>query len=686
MSLQNIKNNSIRSIYCRLLNDKYYDFMLYRGETKGAFNPDDCAIADFSTFDIDENGRLYSTKTWDQAVNEGVEMEDIGFTGPDNGFILFLRDRISNQEFLDMFTGSTYSIESGDTRMFFTPVSGNTQIFKYPMEFVDEDEKYIAFKGGFYQGFFKLFGFKYQTLPTDFGGEGLTFEFDIRPRTDYVEDQNSVNALHPENKGIFFYIGTRAENKFWSLYGGDDAIMDSLKTKNAYNEGYFTCGDETYEVGRNDIALVGSYLLEPDNETTTIPPYFIDNYTISSATKDCPCISDAMEWCDYFLDDDQYMADEGYLMPASRYIENYCTVADYTGKCGCEKTKMDCHGQIPQGEFLTVFDLYSYKYESDSHCGCSPCRPDKDCGECCECKECDTCEDYFQDGYYIEHCADQGPIESAYFGLETPIRQETIMDSFGHMLMKKGYYQILSDNKFLMFDRTKEGFTVRNWVEGTSVLLTGRTDNGNPNYFLLMNRTCTGYTASNIELYNEAHTADYNIYRDIRDNAFALKVNEDGSIGYRYGSLNCESEEQGYELLEERSKPGMIRMDEWNKVVVRFVPLEPSGRKGCNVNNGRMRLMIYVNGNLVFISKELRGFRFRELNDVYQKQEGVPYSMSIGGGTQGLLESILPDYYNSIDYTLPLERDFCGTFIGDMKLFKIYNCFLDYSTIIHYLR
>ena len=93
-----------------------------------------------------------------------------------------------------------------------------------------------------------------------------------------------------------------------------------------------------------------------------------------------------------------------------------------------------------------------------------------------------------------------------------------------------------------------------------------------------------------------------------------------------------------------------------------------------------MKLYFYVNGFLVFISKELDEFNFRELNDTYQKQEGVPYSISLGGGTQGLLESILPDYYNTPDYIFPIEKDFCGTFLGDIKSFKI----IDGNVNFHY--
>lgn len=96
---------------------------------------------------------------------------------------------------------------------------------------------------------------------------------------------------------------------------------------------------------------------------------------------------------------------------------------------------------------------------------------------------------------------------------------------------------------------------------------------------------------------------------------------------------------------------------------------------------GKMKVYIYVNGYLKMVSKELPELMLRPLNDGAERQEGVPYNISIGGGTQGLAERIYLDYYDITDYLLPLEKDFGGTFIGDIKGFSFYDCQLPYSTI-----
>ena len=257
---------------------------------------------------------------------------------------------------------------------------------------------------------------------------------------------------------------------------------------------------------------------------------------------------------------------------------------------------------------------------------------------------------------------------------EVEINPESIYDSEGRNYTKKGYYEIKTDNKFILFNRTDTGFTIENWdKENEEVLLTGRTDWDNFNYHLLMDRTDTGYTIETIGEYNEKNRKQYNIYKDIVNNALGFRIKDDGSIGYRYATHDCNDVDK-YGIIEEYSKPHMVKDNEWSNIHIKIKPL---GKK--------MELMIYVNGKLVLVSKELDILNLRGLNDVKEKQQCVPYNISLGGGTQGLLEAIYPDYYNQPQFIMPLERDFCGTFIGDIKSLKLYYGFLDYLTIKDYL-
>lgn len=646
--LQNIKINHTRRIDAKLYNGRYYDFMLYKGECvkQSLQDINDMAIADFSTFDI-ASGILYSTVTWTGATNDGVDMEDIGMTGVDNGFIKFDKYKISNKDFLDIYFNSTCHIESGDTRFFMTPVTGNTQEYKYPMYLVnDNGEKYISFQGGFYQGFVKLEGFDYQVLPHNYNKEYL-FHFDIRPRSDYSVASGTVNENHAENEGIFFFMGTRAENKFWPFYKISSAMTEMMKED----------------------------LPEKESGDCKTTDWLLDE------EKQCPKGGRCGKNGTYFAVGDGYFSADGW------YTDE---IEDYFNPYPDTEVQLD---EERCRDIIHPNYLYTYDFNPDNYCECPKCGKNK---KDCRCPDEKDCSEYFNDSYFDDGCSGINftkAIETEYVGKDVIIDKSgrSYTDSEGHELGKRGYYEIVTDNKFLLFDKTDEGFTTETYVEGAYAKIYGREILPDENFFLLFNKTPTGYTTETILEYEERQNATggtgkpYNVYKDVRDNVFALKINQDGSIGYKYGVLNCDDEfEHHYEVKEEYSKPGIVKFDRWNSINVRFAVINPAIDK-CDTRRRKMRLMIYVNGFLVFISKQLDTIAMKALDDVYQKQEGVPYNMSLGGGSIGLMETILPDYSAIPEYILPIERDFCGTFLGDIKSFKIYEGFINYSAIANYL-
>lgn len=524
--MQNIHTNNVRSLDLKNITDEYYDFMLYKGEVSGLWDLSQCLAADISAYSLGADGKLHSSAVWAEAVNDGISLKDIGFVGVDNGFIYFDKDNVSRDEFWKIFTGSTYDIDEENKEFFLSPITGNTKEYIYPYSFETEDgEKYIALKGGFFQGFYKMEGFNYQTLPNEILN-GWCMNFVVRRRSDYEVEDGTLNKEHPDNNGIFFFMGARAENKFWPYYRHDKDKM------NQYKEEY--CEFLVHE------------------------------------TQDTKC-------GDYALDD------------------AYWTDGNAEGDCN----DFDTSDGIPVGE--------------------------------------------------------------------------------------QGYFEMETDNKFVFFNCTPTGFTTHNWVEGTTVLLTG-VHRPNINLFPLMNCTPTGYTVHTyqqlLEDYGtEENGAYYNILDDLRGNAIAFRVREDGSLGYKMAVTNCDLEDK-YEAIEAYSKPNIIPYDEWVNITVQFVVVPEVDKCEAKRRKNRvMRLYFYVNGALVFISKELPIPNFRALDDAYQKQEGVPYNISLGGGTQGLAEVIYPDY-GTLHYLLPMERDFGGTFLGDIKSFRFFDCPLNYNTIL----
>lgn len=446
---------------------------------------------------IIDNGGMVSLPEYSflNAISDGVTLEDIGLTGTDNGIIRFDKSTITDEEYISIIQNSELSIESGDTRLYLLPMYGNTGKNAYPCSFVKtENESFYSFNGGFLQGVYKLYGFDYQILPNTIE-DAFHFEFVIRPM-DYQESGSSLNQNNPNNNGIFFYIGTRSENKFLQFY----------------------------------------------------------NYDFS---------------------------------------------------------------KYPQRE------------------------------------------DY---------------VDALYSGT-------TLETSQGNPITNNEYKNIYTDNGYLIYDRTCNGYTVHTWNRGDTLKIQNKYKEYDDNLFLLLNRGCSGYTVSTLHTYSGETHDSKEVIKDIVNNAFALRITDDGRIGYKYLIQDCDSQ-LGYKIAEEYSFANIVTRKEWNVINVMLKILNGNINEcGEASSNRKMKVYIYVNGYLKFVSQELPSINIRELQEEYEKQEMVPFNMSLGGGTVGLGESTWIGSYDGFKYILPIEENFSGSFIGDIKSFKFYNCKLQFNEI-----
>jgi hypothetical protein len=161
---------------------------------------------------------------------------DIGLTGIDNGLV-------------NKMTGETLNFTKGifedsvkfnrmyyDRRLKMIQVTGYTGTYnrfsgitkQTLYEVVSKEHpqygKYHELYGGFYQGFYKLFGYDYEVLPERVS-KGWSIEMVLKPRlsNEFIPGSNetTLNLLYPKNKNTFFYLGTRAENKFYHHADGN---------------------------------------------------------------------------------------------------------------------------------------------------------------------------------------------------------------------------------------------------------------------------------------------------------------------------------------------------------------------------------------------------------------------------------------------------------------------------------
>ena len=206
---------------------------------------------------------------------------------------------------------------------------------------------------------------------------------------------------------------------------------------------------------------------------------------------------------------------------------------------------------------------------------------------------------------------------------------------------------------------------------------------------------------------------------DIINNALGFRIKDDGSIGYRTITMTgvcsavtattivdcnnqcgCGCNNQtgdsktttattitetyvtGTSIVECYSMSGLVETDKWVHVAIRFKPYESFNECELQYKGSRKgSLMVYVDGYLKWKIDDFDEFIFRELDEYREKQQGVPFTYSWGGGTQGLLETNTVNGPDTEDENLVIESNFAGTFEGGVSRFKLYGCALDVTTI-----
>ena len=567
---------------------------------------------------------------WDCAYNDGVDFRNIGYTGVDNGIVTFDRDLISNEGYIKLFTESCLQIEKGDLRLRLRKIDGNNKLYDYGVSFMEVGGKEcIRLNGGFYQGFFKTDD--YQVLPTDIS-DGSNFEVVLRPETAGETKSDTLNSRHPENDGFFLFIGTRAENKWWANYKVDEEFEGNRN--DYFSDGYAT--DDRYKNGDD---LNSSYYDEHD-VGYAYDDYFADGYGTDEDCKGtCRVVTDT-----YYGEDSRHWK--------IKYPEAYATY-------GSNDKKFDGNGGVwVENEiWTTARNKQAKQAYTRRKCNCDKYLTDRYSAN---------------DGYFDDNSASacSSYFTGGYLKKEKPIDEKAeIVSVDGHSMNQPNIIEIISDNKFLMFDRTPDGITTKEWEDGSEVVITDIHIPDEENGFLLYDRSDGGMTIKDYAPIRAEKSRKYSVLKDLYENAIGFRITETGAIGYRYLVKDCDN--GGYKIEEQCTGDGIVTKDKWHCVNVSFSP----------VSSGNMVITIYVDGKLRFMSKELPKLRLRWLDDTHDKQESVPYCISLGGGTQGLSDVMYLNYRKRPEYLLPLEKFFGGSFIGCISALRIYNCRMSFDEI-----
>lgn len=173
----------------------------------------------------------------------------------------------------------------------------------------------------------------------------------------------------------------------------------------------------------------------------------------------------------------------------------------------------------------------------------------------------------------------------------------------------------------------------------------------------------------------------FNHANDIIDNAVGFRITKDGKLGYRYITVDQDGD---IVLKQAYTENSIIPEDKWINISLRWIPefyLDEDEDKCKEVKIRNGQLMVYVNCALEYVFNDFPEYIGKRLDESSEKQVGVPYNISWGGGTQGLLESVTYNGQDSTDLFLNLEKYFAGTFIGKISQLRIYDCNLSWCHI-----
>jgi len=549
----NIRNYNFNYLDLKLSNSDYWDMYLTKDDTNNG-NCDDlmsgsCFVVwyDFNNSQVYSGGNIdtiYSLVTWDGAINTGYTFDTIGLTGIDNGLV-------------------TFDKQSGDTTnlALLSALTGN---YIYPLERKFAGPFfYTNFDGGFYQGFYKIDGYSYEVLPVRVE-HSWSAEFLIRNKPEPIGiTGETLNSIYPDNKGFFFYMGTRAENKFWNQWSGD-CSSDCITISGCSATTFCTIPRET------EISIVGDYGVPIPLNPPQINIDLITNpFLIYGRARTGGPLT--------------------YSLTGNTFIITTASTQTETGFCHL-------------------------------------------CG---------------------------GPHDG--LGNQTACSY----DGNGAISVSTSTIVTNHTNPFLIYGRsTGHRFCCDTFHENDTF---GR------------ETTCSfsGFTSPETEL-------DYKA--DIIDNALGFRIKDDGSIGYRLltftASCSGDTSVSGVTIEEKYSLSGMVNPDEWNYVVIKFVT---DFKTECELKQAHPRkgkLLFYINAKLKFVVDDFDEFIVKRLNEYKDKQIGVPFNFSLGGGSQGLLESQTFGGRDQNDLGLEIERNFSGSFIGGIADFKFNICNLSYCNIL----
>ena len=586
----------------------------------------------------------YNPNKLDLTCITGQSSCDIGLTGIDNGLVTQM-------------TGQTITFTNGllpdslkfdrlsfDRRLKLFQVTGNTSnnirfsgfnktiLYEVVSKYSPFEGRYHELYGGFYQGFYKLFGYDYDIFPERMN-KGWAVEMILKPRlfNEYtpLPNETTLNDLYPGNKNTFFYFGTRAENKFYHHADGTPNCFTGYTRVTSPLTGLSTCACCNKTI--TDSRCIYVY-----------PPRSVDG-------KHDPHINYGCKLCN---------GDK------TKSLTCGCNCGDY----GCEDCGWECQTHVcPPEPSPTPTPTPSPTPTSD---GCIPkpvCTP--------TCTTCDTCTDCID-------CASTG-----YTSIEDTCEKDPLYDAMSNALS----FRLCGDPK-----NPQIGVKVLRFTGDCTT--TGSCSTSGITY-------TTGYTVTeyctppiyprcqkeNPAWLEQEHWFQLDAVWERYTWLDYCDLNYRGGLGDITKEFYLESLANNTTSLvtaqythSGTTPPQQIELVNLNEKWL----LDKHYRKG--------RLKFYINGKIFHTLEDFEELIPRALNTDKEKQVGVPFNVSWGGGTQGLRENLtfssmtLPygpyiqdpecfpindltgTTFNGLKTNIQIEQNFAGNFEGGISQFRMY--------------
>ena len=198
-------------------------------------------ITNPNSWNLSDSLTLVSLTKWKNAISGDFTLPDFGLTTFDNGRTNDLNSSIS-------FNRNSNKVSL--YRIGYNNNSGGTYYTGYTITSMTGTSvgRYFSLNGGYLQGFYKLKGYDYELFPPRYN-KGITIE--------------TLVEILPQSSGIFFYLGTRAEDKYNEFFTGETIIT---KTKTILYGGKST--GHTYQFS-GITTSEGNYLVSYDKNIET---------------------------------------------------------------------------------------------------------------------------------------------------------------------------------------------------------------------------------------------------------------------------------------------------------------------------------------------------------------------------------------------------------------------------------